>query len=1082
MGYSRAKRTRLTPLVTPLAVLALVLIGGLASALSSGALPGAGTPAVTVNGNWTISTAVRYANTSLNVNGSITIASGGSLRLSNVTLSLSEPGSLAHGITVAAGGVLNATDSTFESATPSNPLWMRANSGATLSLTGGAVLDLGGSAGPVGFLVDAAGARFSGVQFKNYYEALVVSASDVTVTNCSFQQTRSTSSSTWVVSASGSSPGFVMTHSRIVDTSMMGGALFVASASDLENNTFTLNPKATNPTSVLIGYSGTNGFVNASGTKFVYNSLSGGDVVDFDSSNVTISHNHIFNTGGAEYVHDYGVRAQVIDPSGKGIWINGLSIEYNLISNSTSFGIRIENNITNALVAHNNITNISTNPQAGTYNGAQTYEGIYLIRGVTHSLVYANRIDNSADQENPSINTAGIGLESKVDYVTVANNTVLNTDLGIWVQGDWNDGPGNIGPSLHNTVTGNLIRNTLPVVQTHDLSSAIQNYDWANYTTISNNRIEGWNMVPSGVSSYEGEAIHQADVYGTITGNVINGATSGLVFGYFYGSGVGNASYNLVYGNVFNVTGSPIVDDTNSAPGPITNVVNSLDPHRTSNGFPTAVEESIGAVSGLAFLATGGVYSTTLETRSPISGVLGNYTTSLPWAVPNFSVRATGPLGSGTVPGSVTSVNSTAVAYTLSASGALSHTVSLDPTPGGYTANYTVRVVSSGGTQSFAVHSGTGPAVFRTNSTGTLSVTVVLVDWSPTVSVNTTELLLNATTSNGTAVPALSVKLGLQEPLGPTSVTLGPTNASGRASVAGLPAGTTVANLSLLGTNYTTVGYSVNASVPDLLKVDLVVAPVVTVPPPPPQNNTTELRLSVATVNGTAVPGISVQVELHEPTVTSTLTLGPTNASGGATARGLPSGTSVSNLTLLGTNFTIAGYSVNSSVPELLALDLVVVPVPTGGPGNSTLFLVRFTEHGLAAGSTWRVSVTGPKSVNVTTVASNITVSLTNGTYRYSAEALTGTNASVPEGTFVIPTDAYVSIAVDFVFTNSSGTGHGAPAPAPSPSPSGTRLSVTEAIALGGLAVSLGVALVFVSTRFRRARVSQRGRRRPPVR
>jgi Right handed beta helix region len=829
---NRTKRTGrrlgglfLVPLAA-LAVLVVILSGGLVS--GAGATPQSSlpTPQLTISGSWTITTAVSYADISISVGGSITIESGGSLTLQDVTLGLLEANPLSFGITVDDGGGLYATGSTFESLTPANHLWMRANAGAHLTLTGGSVLDLGGPSGPYGFQVDAADSTFNGVTFNSYYEALLVSAEDVTVENCSFQTTTSTSSSTWVVSTSDTSSGFVMTDSTIVDTSMAGGALFVTSSSDIENSTFTLDPQGTNPTPILIGYSGSDGFANASGTRFVYNTVSGSDVVDFDSSDVTISHNVIRDTGGTQYVHDYGVRAEVFNPSGKGIWVNGLSVEYNYISDATSYGVRVEQNITNSVIAHNTITNISSDPQAGVYNGAQTYVGIYLIRGVSHVLVEDNYIDNSADQESHSINTAGVGLESDVDYCTVANNTVINTDLGIWVQGDWNDGPGNIGPSLHNVVTGNTFRNTLPVVQTDDLASAIQNYDWANYTTISDNLIEGWNKVPGGVSSYEGEAIHQADDYGTIAGNVVNGATSGVVFGYFYGAGVSNASDNVVYGNLLNVTGAAVAVDTASTPGPIQNVVDLVTAKSTSSGFPTTSLQTIRAANGVGFAESDGNFSATLQTENPITGMVANFTSAIPWSSPDFSVHISGDLGSGTVSASMASVTSTEAKYSVtSASGTLYHAVALDVPSEYYSAAYTVSEAARSSTQTFSVNSSAGPALFESNGTGSVSVAVGLDSWTPTNPPSTVDLELNVTTSGGVPVPDLSVQVGLDEPSGLTSITLGPSNTTGGAIFLGLPAGTTVVNVTLLGSDYTLTDYSVLTPQSSLLLLEVVVAP-----------------------------------------------------------------------------------------------------------------------------------------------------------------------------------------------------------------------------------------------------------------
>ncbi len=943
--------------VIPLTVLALLLLAGVtAAAVGSGHAGSSGVQAeVTIDGNWKISSQVSYSNTSLVVNGSITIESGGSLTLQNVTLSLAEPTGLANGLVIENGGALSTTASTIESSVPANHLWVEAESGAHLSVSGGAILDLGGPDGTNGFVVNAAGASFNGVTFNDYYEALVVSATDVTVEDCAFESTTSTVNSTWVVSTSGASSGFVMTHSRMVDTSMLGGALFVASASDIENNTFTLDPRSTNPTPILIGYSGIDGWVNASGSRFAYNTVSGGDVTDLDSSNVNISHNRILNTGGKEFVHDSGVLAYVFDPSGHGIWISGLTIEDNFISNSTSFGIRVSQNVTDVLIAHNTITNISTDPQAGVYGGLETYEGIYLIRGVTHALVEDNVINESADQENPTVGTAGIGLESEVDYTTVANNTVLNTQLGIWVQGDWDDGAGNIGPSLHNTVTGNTFRNTLPIVETTNLPSAIQNYQWANYTTISNNLIEGWNLLPSGVSS---DAILQADDYGTIEGNVVDGATSGVVLGYFYGAAVSNGSENVIYGNSFPDTSSAIVDDTASNPGPIVNVVNVLTPHPTSSGFPTADLESIGRATGVGFSESSGNFSATLQTHSPVTGEVENFTTSIPWAEPDFSVQMSGDLGSGTVGAHITSLNSTKVTYSVSPEGTLYDTVSLSVPSENYSAAYTVSVVAGPDSQTFTVDSSTGPAAFETNWTGTLSVTVILDSWT---AITTT-------------------------------------------------------------------------------------------------NSTVDLQLSVTTPGGNPVPGVLVQVGLDLPSQSSSVMLGPTDGTGGATLSGLPMGTSIANLTLEASGYTLGSYSVVTPRPDLIQLNVVVVPGES--VENTTTYQVRFTELGLTAGTPWWVSLTGPEPVNVTLSGISITFNLPSGTYHYALGALTGANTTAAGGMFVLP-DGTATLVVNANFTPPGPSGSGPPPSGTTPSSSPFSLPSWAVAFLYLFVAAFEVGLVF---------------------
>ena len=816
----------LTLMVLALAIPGLLVSAGTTAPSADAHVSGPPQAGVTISGSWTISTALSYANTSILVEGSVTILSGGSLTLQNVQLSLTEPLALQFGIEVRAGGALTASGSTFESATSTNALWMKADSGATLSLTGGSVLDLGGAAGPMGFVVEAAHASFRGVTFNNYYEGLIISAADVTVDGCTFATTTSGSSSTWVVSTSGTSSGFVMTHSKIVTPSMMGGALDVAASSDIENNTFTLNPHATNPTPVLIGYSGAGGSVNASGTTFAYNVVSGSDVTDYDSSNVVISHNQVLNDGGAEYVHDYGIHAAVVYGSGKGIWINGLQIEHNYVSESTGYGIRVEQNVTNAVIAYNTITNVSTSPTAGTYNGVATYEGIYLIRGVTHTLVYGNLIDNSADQESASISTAGIGLESEVANTTLADNTILNTDIGIWVQGDWNDGPGNIGPSWDNTITGNTLRNTLAPVQTQELTGAIQNYDWANRTTIANNLIEGWNLVPSGGSYYDGLAILQADSFGTIEGNVVASASWGIMFGYFYGA-VANASDNVVYGNTFNVTNSVIVNASSSTTGPIVNVLDVLTGPATTSGFPSAELESIGPVRGLGFSESAGKYSAMLQTWNPIYRSVENLTTTIPWAEPDFSVQATGGIGSSLGSAVVTSATSSKVTYSLLATGPLHHTVSLYVPSEHYTAQYTVQSVVGSHSDTFSVNSSQGPASFETNASGSLAVSVQLDSWTATSPNSTVSLELTASTTAGIPASGIVAQVELSEPpQSPAVISVGPTNASGDALFLAVPSGATVSNVTVEGTAYLLVGYSVATSPAGSIELKVSVAPV----------------------------------------------------------------------------------------------------------------------------------------------------------------------------------------------------------------------------------------------------------------
>ncbi len=972
-------------LLISLAFLALLVVGstGMSAATPSAPVPGlsaspataisassAALPAsaLSIDTDWVISNLVSYTDTTILVAGSITVESGGTLSLTGDTVQITEPSALARGFVIESGGSLLANGTTFESTSASDPFWMQVDSGAHLAMADDTVSDLGGPGGDPGLTLDAAGASLNGVTFTSYYEGLIVSADDVTVANCYFGNTTSTSESTYVISTSGSSAGFSLTDSKIIDPSMVGGALSVDSSSDIENNTFTLDPRGTNPTPILMGYSGSDGFVNASGSRFAYNVVSGSDVVDFDSSDVTILHNKISNTGGAEYVHDYGIRAETFNPSGRGIWVNGLTIENNFISNSTSFGIRVEQNITNVVIAHNNITNISTDPQAGVYNGLQTYIGIYLIRGVSNALVYDNRVNDGADQERTTIGTAGIGLESEVDDTTVSDNTVLNTDLGIWVQGDWNDGTDNIGPSLHNTVTGNTIENTLPIVETPLLASAIQNYDWANYTTISDNYISGWNNVPSGVGGDEGEAIHQADLYGTIDGNVIASARVGIVFGYFYGNGVSNGSYNLVYDNTIDTTGSPIVYVTTDSPGPLVEVLDQLGGSSTSGTLPTLSLESIQETDGLTLAEAGGSFSATLETQNPVTGTIGNFTSSIPWSVPSFSVHVAGDLGAGKISPTISAVNATEVTYSVASVGVLEHEVSVDVPAELYFANYSVgEGVGSADRTTFAVSSSNGPAAFSTDATGTLSVSVALENWHA------------------------------------ENVTLDTT---------------------------------------------------------------------ITAVNGTAEPGLQALIELNQSGQFTSVWVGPTNATGAAPFYGIPSGTSITNVSIGEPGFEVTGFTVASPQPRLLLLNVTVEAVSAAGSS----YPITFESEDLAAGTIWWVSLVGPVTENVTSSVAEIPFTLPAGAYSYTFGSWGAAPSASASGAFTVPDSSPVILANFTALAPSSARGS-----------AGVPLGLLVALpaAVGGLVLALlvlGQRRVRAAWTWSRTRWSRVLRGRPPPR
>jgi hypothetical protein len=930
MHRTLRKGGRRAALTLPVAVLVFLIIGGVGATPNAPPLVHSASATIVINGDWTISSPVSYADASLVVNGGITIAAGGALSLQNVTLSLSEPSDLANGIEVQSQGSLSANGSSFESATNGNQIWMQADRGAALNLHGGEVLDLGDSAGPLGFTVEANDASFNGVIFDQYYEALLIEgASGVTVAHCYFGNSTAQNNGAYAVQTSGSGPGFSLTNSSFVIPQFIG-ALQVASPSAMVmNNSFDLNPANTNPYPVVLGYAYTGtGETNASGGVFSGNFVTGSDVTDLDSSNVTIRSNKVLDDGGTTYTHDYGIHAYVIWGTDRG-WINGLTIEDNLVSDSTGYGIRIEQNITNFVVANNNITNVSTSPTAPSYNDAETFEGIYLIRGVTNGIVEHNYINLSADQENTSISTEGICLESDVDNVTLLDNTILNTDQGIDVQGDWITSGVNIGPSLHNRVIGNLVENTMRIRQTHDVSEAVQNYLWANDTTIANNTIVGWNLVPSGVCACEGAAILQSSVDGTITGNTVNGATYGVWFSFFYGQVVENRSDNVVYDNSFNVTQAAVYDNTGDGMGPIDNVVDALTNMPTSAGTPTNYLQSIGATAGLSFTEGAGAYVSTLETRNPIDGLMENFTTSIPWELPSFGVHISGNLGSGRLKSPIESVGATGTTYAVDSSGRLTHEVNLDVPAEYYSAAYSVFEVLGGSeNDTFTLNSSTGPAIFETEVNGTLSVGVGLLGWNAT---NVT-LQLEATNSSGDSVSGLAALVGLDEPQEFYRASVGPTNASGGANFYGLPPGSSVVNVSIVGSSYRLASYSVESPHPDLIQLILHVVPSGT---GGDQTTTFPIRFLQSGLG----PGVAWWINVSGPESTHITSDGPSLSLNlpngtyqyvaGANGGYVPVASSSTEFSVLGAGWTIvvAFDHVNSSSSTLPIFDKFLPPL-----------------------------------------------------------------------------------------------------------------------------------------------------------
>ena len=342
-----------------------------------------------------------------------------------------------------------------------------------------------------------------------------------------------------------------------------------------------------------------------------------------------------------------------------------------------------------------------------------------------------------------------------------------------------------------------------------------------------------------------------------------------------------NSSYNALYGNTFAVTHSILIDDTYTTPLPIVNVVNLLTSQSGSNGLPSSSQTSIGRVYGEAFSESGGRFTGTLETSSPITGSIQNFSSSLPWNAPGFSVRVAGDLGTAAGSLAVTQVNATQVRYTVPSSNGLEHTVSLYVPSANYSAWYTIQTrLGSAATQEFRLNSSVGPATFETNGTGTLTVTVILDNWTAIQTNNSVTLELNAYLEDGFPVSGEMAQIDFAASYPIHSVILGPTDNSGGAVYYSLPPGPSVTGVTLIGGSYSLHSYSVTNPQSRVVQVSVVL-----VPGPPGSGNQsgtgstvvrfTEHGLSPGTTWWVSVTGpVSENLSSSESTISFTLVNG----------------------------------------------------------------------------------------------------------------------------------------------------------------------------------------------------------------
>ncbi len=242
------------------------------------------------------------------------------------------------------------------------------------------------------------------------------------------------------------------------------------------------------------------------------------------------------------------------------------------------------------------------------------------------------------------------------------------------------------------------------------------------------------------------------------------------------------------------------------------------------------------------------------------------------------------------------------------------------------------------------------------------------------------------------------------------------------------------------------------------------------------QNVTTALELTATTPLGNEVAGVVVQVDFELESLNFSITIGPSNASGGALYSGVASGTTITNVSLLGANYTLNSYTVLAKQTTVVQLFVVVTLAATSANNTSAGQWVKITEQGLPAGSTWWVSVTGPENELLTCSGTTINIQLENGTYQFAVGSDSDLNATEQAGVLVVP-NAPTTLPVNF--TNQ-------PAATPGPTSSGPGLTssqVWQTVELAAAAAAVSSCFVlgtYLSARRRTAR-ARRLRTRAPA-
>ena len=828
-------RISLRATLVSLLLLVVVLIGGTSAGhLSSASSAG---PTTYINGDWTISKSSSLSNSVVQVNGSIYIQSGGKLTLNNVTLRFLETTNVGRGITIESGGSLIATGMTLTTTSSSLHTYLLDSSDSTLRITGGKLLDIGaaGWGGHAGLVIDGSGAKVSGVTFNDYYQAVVVSgAQNVSLSGLKVFNSTAPNNATAAVYVYNGSKNFSLTNSTFDVAQDVPSLLVISTHATVEHNWFNPNPNGTLLSDVEFAYTN-DGTLNANNSLFENNTLTGTGFSDEAASNVVISDNHISKTGPNRPT---GILVEAPLGSPHGFWVRNVSVIGNSVSDYSRYGIRIQQNVSNFVVAGNTVINPSTAPGPSWTEkwGGPQIDGMYLIRNVRNGVVSNNYVDMS---DSSGIAGNGLILESKVSNILVSHNTFVNvSQVGVTVQGNvagFDNAPSwEVGPSLHDYISNNVFDNQRWVTEANFTVAGVLLWQWANWTTVVNNTFEGWQKVNS-ATEFDGAAVYSSDSYGLFRNNTINGADYGFVFRNFTGItnpfvGEFNRSWNLVYGNILSdIETAPVVQDVNDGMGPVENVIDVLTSTSVSPGVPESYVSSIGAIALAGASEIKGRFTETLRTLDPLGGGVQTFTTTIPWTMNStFSFTSSGGLGLGSLVQNVIKWNATSVQYNVSVGVAQQESIDLYAPTGVAWSLYAISIAFGAVKTYFHVNTTTGDAGFLVAGSGIARITGTLLGYgfpskggggTNNSTVNSTpqwKLTGAVIMVDGSSPANVTVEVELAMAASGTTWVDSSTSSYGSFSIGNLSSAAAFVNISLGPSSYSILNYTLNTNNPDL--------------------------------------------------------------------------------------------------------------------------------------------------------------------------------------------------------------------------------------------------------------------------